>query len=73
VRTLQLQRLEEPAPLDVGQVDRLPALELEHVEDDVGQSDARIAIEHPRADEREVRPTLIAERDELAVQDCVNG
>jgi len=47
-------------------------VELEHVEDHVDERERRAAAEEPLADEREVGPPILAERDELAVEDGVD-
>jgi hypothetical protein len=48
--------------------DRRFAVQGEHVEDDVRQSNRAVAMQEPVADEREVRPS-VSEGDLLAVED----
>jgi hypothetical protein len=65
---MQGEALEQPATLAEGQVGGRAAVELEEVEDDVDERDAQPSVEHPLAEEREVRPAVLTECDELAIE-----
>src|SRR5947208_10888545 len=62
VRPRQLERLEQAAPLDVSQLGCRPPVQLEQIEDDLGEGDPAVTEQEPLRDERKVRPAVLAER-----------
>ena len=67
-RPLDVELLEQRPPLEVRQRGRRQSLDREHVEDEVDDRDRPVAVEHPPTQPVEVRPPVIGERDELAVE-----